>query len=249
MHSVREQRGLADLQACGESIGGPEDPLIVGPLDYAYRTMSPMPKRLEFAMRLPGISQGVWVDVGAGIGHYLSFMPDGSFGLDINDNPSKNIHYWNFLGDFPEISIGSADVIWCSNLIEHVIDPHRFLINVKKVLKPTRESSLLIACPNTVLFKRGLWRGTLAADHVNFFNLNTLKLTLEFAGYNITYAGCPSFPWMPLWLSKILGPIGPTLLVAAKAVPNFQYGPTAHKIIDATGSIKFKDESLSDPEW
>lgn len=210
--------------------------------------MSPMPRRLKFALRLPGISKGVWVDIGAGIGHYLSFMPAGSFGLDMYEDPDKHIHYWNFLGDFPEKSIGSADVIWCSNLIEHVLDPHRFLINLRKVLKPTGESRLLIACPNTVPFRRGPWKGTLAADHVNFFNLNTLKLTLKFAGYNIVFAGCPSIPWIPLWLSRILGPFGPTLLVVAQAVPNFQYGPTAHKVIDATGSIKFKDESLSESE-
>ncbi len=218
------------------------------PLDYAYPTMRRIPRRLKFAMRLPGISDGVWVDVGAGNGNYLSFMPVGSFGLDINENPSKSIHYWNFSQDFPEKSKGAADVIWCSNLIEHVIDPHRFLINIKKVLKSSRESSLLIACPNTVLFKRGPWKGTLAADHVNFFNLATLKLTLKYAGYKVKYAGCPSVSWMPLWISKILGPFGPTLLVEAQAIPDFQYGPTAHKIIDASGTIKFKDESLSNSD-
>ncbi len=217
-------------------------------LKYAGGTMNSIPRRLKFALRLPGISKGIWVDIGAGGGLYLSFMPPGSFGLDLHENPAKNIHYWNFLEDFPEKSIGVADVIWCSNLIEHVLDPHRFLINLKKVLKPTEESRLLIACPNTVLYKRGPWSGTLAADHVNFFNLTTLKLTLEFAGYNILFAGCPSIPWMPIWLSKILGPLGPTLLVVAQAVPNFQYGPKSLKILDAAGVIKFKEASLSDLE-
>lgn len=205
-----------------------------------------IPRRLKFAFKLPGISNGVWVDVGAGKGHYLSFMPNGSFGLDLNENHIKKIYYWNFLEDFPAESIGAADVIWCSNLIEHVLDPHRFLINLKKILKSTENSKILIACPNSVIFKRGPWKGTLAADHVNFFNLNTLKLTIEYAGFRVRYAGCPSFPWMPIWLSKMIGPFGPTLLVLAQAVPNFQYGATAHKIIDDEGAIRFKGESVSD---
>ena len=204
-----------------------------------------MPRRLQFALRLLRDSQGVWVDVGAGSGHYLTFMPRDSFGLDINENQTKKIYYWNFLQDFPEKSFGAADVIWCSNLIEHVLDPHRFLINLKKIFK-SDDSILLIACPNSVILKRGPWKGALAADHVNFFNLNTLKLTLKFAGYDIRFAGCPSIPWIPIWLSKLIGPFGPTLLVAAKAISDFQYGPTAHKILDFEGSIRYKDESLSD---
>jgi SAM-dependent methyltransferase len=205
-----------------------------------------MPRRLEFALRIPGVPGGKWLDVGAGIGHYLQFMPSGSLGLDIKADKSKKILYWNFLGEFPEEVIQSIDVVWCSNLIEHVIDPHKFLISLRSVFSNRKDSTLLISCPNSVFFKKGPWRGTLASDHVNFFTLTTLRLTLEFAGYEIVFAGTPSFPRLPFWISRLLGPFGPTLLVAARPIPNFQYGQKAHKILLSGNIIEFKDESISD---
>ena len=205
-----------------------------------------IPRRLAFALRLPGIPRGKWLDVGAGIGHYLQFMPRGSLGIDLKPDLSKNILYWNFESGFPSELNNSINVVWCSNLIEHVLNPHKFLIEMRNVFNLNEDCLLFIACPNSIILKKGPWKGTLAADHVNFFSLTTLKLTLEFAGYDIAFAGSPSFPKFPLWISKFLGPFGPTLLVAAKPIVNFQYGASAHKVLDFENQIKFKDESISD---
>jgi hypothetical protein len=207
---------------------------------------SAMPRRLKFALKIQGLPVGKWLDVGAGIGHYLQFMPPGSIGLDIKEDKSKNILYWNFLESFPEEVLGSVEVVWCSNLIEHVLDPHKFLINLRNVFGTEKESILLISCPNSIFFKKGPWKGTLASDHVNFFTLNTLRLTLQFAGYEIRFAGTPSFPKLPVWISRVLGPFGPTLLIAAQPISNFQYGEKAHKVLLEGNQIKFKDESISD---
>lgn len=207
--------------------------------------MNDIPKRLRFAFNLKFLPQGPWLDVGAGNGHYLQFMPDGSIGIDITENPSKRIFKWNFLEPLPNKFKNSINVVWCSNLIEHVLDPHRFLINLRNVLKDN-QSLILIACPNTIFFQKGPWRGTLAADHINFFNLRTLKLTLKFAGYEIIYAGSPSFYFLPVWLNKILGGIGPTLFVAARPIADFQYSPKAHKTLGKDGKIYFKNETYSE---
>ncbi len=205
-----------------------------------------IPRRLKFVFKLKNLPVGRWMDVGAGIGHYLKFMPNGSVGLDIKQDKEKSIYKWNFVDPLPSQFNGAISVVWCSNLIEHVLDPHRFLINLRKVIIPGNQGILLIACPNTVFFKRGPWKGTLAADHVNFFNINTLRLTMQYAGYRIVYSGCPSFPWLPIWVSKLLGPLGPTLLVGAQPIENFQYPSRAHKVLNSSGEIEFKNEFVSE---
>lgn len=204
--------------------------------------MKEIPRRLKFAFGLKFLPSGLWLDVGAGNGHYLQYMPEGSMGVDIVENPSLRISKWNFLDELPERLHKKVSVVWCSNLIEHVLDPHRFLINLRKVLKDDK-SLILISCPNTIFLQKGPWRGTLAADHINFFNLRTLKLTLKFSGYEIIYAGSPSIRYLPFSVNKLLGGIGPTLFVAARPIPNFQYSPKAHKTLGEDGKIYFKNET------
>lgn len=51
-----------------------------------------MPRRLIFARNLSickAKKDGVWIDMGAGIGHYLEFMSSDSYGLDLNEVKDK----------------------------------------------------------------------------------------------------------------------------------------------------------------
>ena len=192
-------------------------------------------------MRIPDVNKkrkGIWIDVGAGAGHYLKFMPEKSYGLDINESPEKKIYCWNFNDSPRSTDLGMADVLWCSNFLEHVLRPHEFLIKLKTLIKP--DGILVIAVPNTSLFNKGPFSGTLHGDHVNFFTNSTLKLTVEFAGYEIVFAGTSSFPKFGEFLAKI----GPTLMVVAKPIPNFQYPNSAHKVLSPKGEIIFKSESI-----
>jgi SAM-dependent methyltransferase len=191
-------------------------------------------------MKIPSCNEklkGTWIDIGAGEGHYLKFMSDKSYGLDINELPEKKIYTWNF-NELPRLTdIGVADVLWCSNLFEHVLRPHEFLMNIKQLIKS--DGILIIAVPNTSLFNKGPFSGTLQGDHVNFFTNSTLKLTIEFAGYEIVYSGTSSLPKF----GKILAKFGPTLMVVARPNHNFQYSDGAHKLITPKGII-FKSESI-----
>jgi SAM-dependent methyltransferase len=192
-------------------------------------------------MRTPECNEklkGVWVDVGAGSGHYLKFMPEKSYGLDINEFPEKKIYSWNFNDSPRSEDLGVVDVLWCSNFLEHVLRPHEFLIKIKPLIKSN--GILIIAVPNTSLFNKGPFSGTLQGDHVNFFTNSTLKLTVEFAGYEIIFAGTSSFPKF----GKILAKLGPTLMVVAKPNHNFQYPNNAHKVLTPEGEINFKSESI-----
>lgn len=203
--------------------------------------MSRMPRRLKFAQRLKFIPEGIWLDVGAGNGEYLQFMPENSLGVDIVENELKSVYKWNFLDDLPPQFHSKFNVVWCSNFLEHVLDPHRFLIRLRKVLNKKDNSIILVACPNSILLQKGPWRGTLAQDHVNFFTLRTLKLTIEFAGYEVLFAGSPTFPSLPVSISSLLGTFGPTIFIAARPIKDFQYGPGACKVLNDVEEIVFKE--------
>ncbi len=200
-----------------------------------------VPRRLKFAMKQNDFSSrinGVVVDLGAGSGEYLKYFNEISFGLDITEVPEKRIYHWNFTSNVRKEDVGIASILWCSNLLEHVLSPHEFLIGIKKIL--SYDGILVVAVPNTSIFNLGPFSGTLQADHVNFFTNTTLRLTVEFAGYEILYSGTSSFPK----LGKLLAKFGPTIMVIAKPVHNFQYSSNAHKILDKEGKIIFKSESI-----
>ena len=59
----------------------------------------------------------MWVDIGAGIGHYLKFMSESSFGLDLNELKEKKIYSWNFNEEPRNQDLSVADVLWCSNFL------------------------------------------------------------------------------------------------------------------------------------
>ena len=197
-----------------------------------------IPRRLKFAKELKIVQPLLtkkWLDLGAGDGTYLSFMSDQSIGLDIQPNLQKKIRSWNFDNTVPNDLIGQIDVIWCSNLIEHVLRPHEFLLNIKNFLKPS--GLLIICCPQTLLRNPFIFKGTLHGDHVNFFNLTTLKLTVKFVGYNILFSGSPSFKKRGHRFSFM----SPSIMVVASPIPNFQYPNQSHKSLDSAGNIFFKD--------
>jgi SAM-dependent methyltransferase len=196
-----------------------------------------IPRRLNFAKQnniLKAKESLVWLDLGAGDGTYLKFMSNNSYGLDMVPNIKRKVFKYNFLESVPNKYIETADVIWCSALIEHVLRPHEFLIEIKKFLKP--DGVLVIIAPNTLRFNPFVWSGTYAADHVNFFNQNTLRLTIQYAGYQVLFKGTPSFG---KYGSK-LGFISPNIMIIAKPIIDFQYPDNACKVITKSGKIKFK---------
>ena len=199
------------------------------------------PRRLKFAKALKPIRSkcsGVWLDLGAGNGTYLSFMNEKSFGLDIKQNLQNKIHSWNFNDKVPIRYAATVDLIWCSALIEHVLRPHEFLVEIKKFLK--HDGVVIITAPLTHIFNPLFLNGTYHGDHVNFFNTRTLTLTIERAGYEILFKGSPSF--------KKIGQkfyfISPNIMIVAKPIQNFQYPQSAHKYLDNNQNIQFKEENF-----
>lgn len=195
------------------------------------------PKRVAFAIRHYGLDHLRVLDVGCGRGEYLQHFGPGSVGLDLN--PSRAVESgldartWNFTDGIPSDLEGQFDAIWCSNLLEHVLAPHEFLISLRGF------GRLFVAVPHTTRYQGRSWHGYLAADHINFFTPRTLYWTLARAGFTVEFLGSPSVPQLPPRVAARLAPVSPVLMAVAQPEPGFQYPEKAHKVL-SNGRIKFK---------
>ena len=203
------------------------------------KNLSLAPKRLQWAKNLGVLPNGPWLDVCSGPGEYLKHMPAGSMGIDLRPIPELNIHEWNFDAQIPAELQRKFSVVWCSNVFEHVMDPHPFLLRLKKALNPS-DGVLVVSCPQT-LFDKNLWHGAYHGDHVNFFTIKTLVDTLRFAGFEILWSGCPSFPRVPPKIGQLLGPLSPNIQVIAKPIKNWAYPAKALKKLNNNGDFEWLD--------
>ncbi|MBU1557857.1 class I SAM-dependent methyltransferase [Patescibacteria group bacterium] len=133
-------------------------------------------------------------DIGCGKGEFLPFFGEGSVGITTNQSEvsfgkenNLNIIFGNAeLIDDIEIR-ENFDVIWANNLFEHILSPHSFLIKLKQI--SNKDTVLILGVPVipklNFLLRLSKFRGCLASNHINFFTGNSLKLTVERAGWKI----------------------------------------------------------------
>ena len=65
--------------------------------------------------------------------------------------------------------------------------------------------------------------------------------TLKFAGFEILWSGCPSFPRIPSKIGQLLGPLSPTIQVIAKPIKNWSYPAKALKKLNSDGDFEWLD--------
>lgn len=170
------------------------------------------------------------LDIGCGHGQYLTHFGRGSVGIttaqeevDFGKNNNLNIRFGNAerLGE----TLGIFEAIWANNLYEHLLSPHAFLMNLKKI---SNESTLVIlgvpVVPKMVsLINFKWWRGTLASNHVSFFTYTTLQLTVERAGWHVL--DTRPFVFKNGRLDRFVRPWAPHMYVVARNNSNFKYAP------------------------
>lgn len=116
------------------------------------------------------------VDVGCGIGGFLSYLNDSSsYGIDSNFH---NVNYIKSLGlncvqascdgNFP-IESSQFEALFCDQVLEHVSVPHLFLSESRRILKPGASAIFGVPC---------LKGYSQDKDHKIFYDLNTLHMTL-----------------------------------------------------------------------
>lgn len=173
------------------------------------------------------------LDIGSAYGQSLLFWGDGSEGVEIREKMigflhalDRKTHSLNVEDGFSGIEQASFDAIFTNNLIEHLVAPHLFLGRLHALLKPN--GVLAIGHPLVPLTPfRQLWRslgysGWLQEEHVNFFTPQTIKLTLERAGFDVTDQYFSAFSHSRL-LSKIAVPFGIHCLSVCRKKEGYRY--------------------------
>ncbi len=135
------------------------------------------------------------LDIGCGYGQHLVHFGTCSAGIDAIE---RNVQFCRALGfeaALANVEDGLPDFgrrfegIFCSNLLEHLVAPHLFLLRLHEQLA---EGGLAFIHVPTIpphpivdrLIKRAIGHnGYLASEHINAFTPRTLAFTLERAGF------------------------------------------------------------------
>lgn len=132
------------------------------------------------------------LDYGGGDGHLMEgFLRDGAacHVIDYADKVySGVISIGKTEDDLPENA--SYDMIMCSHVVEHLVDPLSSLIKLRLALKP--KSILYVEVPVEVW--RGPPRQSEPVTHLNFFTPASLKNLVLRAGYNVELCKFLSYP-------------------------------------------------------
>jgi SAM-dependent methyltransferase len=190
-----------------------------------------IPKYLYHNLGKYGLDKKKVLDVGCGFGNHLIHFGEGSVGLDANP---KHIEFLKAIGlKNQKINIEENfeidelfDTVWCSNILEHLIAPHMFLRKVHYLLE--NNGLLFVYCPVKTFWpidKIGQGKGFLASEHVNFFTKETLKLTIESAGFKILEVNSAFFynKLLNNLFSKLILGMSPGITVVAVKDSKFNY--------------------------
>lgn len=153
-------------------------------------------KKIDRAYRhIPKVkANSTLLDIGCGSGEYLQLPKTIGWevlGVDFDKSAIKIANTNNIkcvLGDVENVEKMGVkfDVITLSHVIEHVHNPEKLLLNIKKLLKP--DGLIWIETPNLKsvghkVFKKS-WAGLEPPRHLVLFNWSSLESLLKKCGFN-----------------------------------------------------------------
>ncbi len=123
------------------------------------------------------------------------------------------------------------DAVFCSNLLEHLVAPHLFLLRLHAQLEA--HGHLFIHVPTIPplpiverVIKRAIGHnGYQASEHINAFTPRTLRFTLERAGFvvdDLVFVGARGHPLLG-WGEPLFRELGISALAVARRDPSFRY--------------------------
>lgn len=195
-----------------------------------------MPLKLALPLVKYHLDSKKVLDIGSAWGEFLIHFGPGSKGVEVlpeSINFSRaiglDVSDYNFEDEWRENS-ESFDIVWCSNVLEHVVAPHLLLKRFHDALKP--DGLIFIRVPiipsNWLYLKLNKillgFLGYEAAQHINAFTRKTAEFTVNRAGFKIIESN--SFLPRNKVLNKILNPLFKDIIsfttVVGRKVP-FEY--------------------------
>lgn len=189
-------------------------------------------KSFERILATYGLKNKKVLDLGCGYGEHLSLFGEDSLGVTTT---KEEVAYGAGAGIrialgnverldlIPEMKQERFAAVWSNNLFEHLLAPHRFLNSLKRYAE---DDTLLILgvpvvpmLPELMRFRK--FRGALAVSHINFFTRDTLRLTVERAGWRIE--DMRPFIFKNAVLDRIVGMVAPHAYVIARNNASFTY--------------------------
>jgi SAM-dependent methyltransferase len=140
------------------------------------------------------------LDLGCGTGRFVAALRDAgadAVGVELAETalrraranaPGADLRLVEPDGSLP-LDHGSVDLVWCSEVLEHVADTEHLLLEVRRVLRPG--GRLLVTVPF-----HGRVKGALIAllrfdahfdplgQHLRFYTARSLRATLERSGFD-----------------------------------------------------------------
>ncbi|MES2668684.1 MAG: methyltransferase domain-containing protein [Patescibacteria group bacterium] len=167
------------------------------------------------------------LDLGCAYGEHLVHFGPGSLGItttldEVEYGARHGLHI--AYGNVESLNLSEDfSVIWANNLFEHLLSPHAFLMRLKRSARP--ETLLILGVPVipkvASLLRLKKFRGSLAVAHINFFTRESLRLTVERAGWRVREIRPFQFG-NPL-IDSLFGYLSPHLYVVAENNLDFAY--------------------------
>lgn len=188
------------------------------------------------------------LDLGCGFGEHLVFFGEGSVGIttdaeEVAVGKSRGLNIRQGNAEFLEEIFKDREnfeVIWANNIFEHLLSPHAFLMKLKNI--SSEKTTLILGAPVVpaiyFLAKLNRFRGSLASNHINFYDKKTLILTVEAAGWKVKKIRSPLF-LNNIFLDKIVSIFSPFFYIIAENNLDFKYPEKKYSEWEADGHYDY----------
>jgi SAM-dependent methyltransferase len=194
-------------------------------------------RAVRFVCDAHGADRKAMLDIGCGYGQHLIHFGPGSAGIDAVES---NVAFCDALGFdtiLANVEDGLPDFgrpfdgIFCSNLLEHLVAPHLFLLRLHGLL--AENGRLFVHVPTMPplpivdrLIKRAIGHnGYQASEHINAFTPRTLAFTVQRAGYiveDVVFVGARGRRVLGL-AEPVFRELGISAMAVARPDPAFHY--------------------------
>jgi SAM-dependent methyltransferase len=212
-------------------------PLSPDETERLLRTSFAPARAVHFLCRHYAADRLAVLDIGCGYGQHLVHFGPGSIGLDVIE---RNVEFVRALGlsavlgnvedGFPQFE-QPFDAVFASNLLEHLVAPHLFLLRLHQLLKPDGLAFIHVpTIPPLPLLDRVVRRaighnGYRASEHIYAFTPRVGEFLLQRAGFIVVDSAFVAVRDHPIlkWGEPLFREIGISVMLVGRRDPAFRY--------------------------